>query len=200
MQLKQCFGDSSRFAGGRISIKTQGLTQGNGASPAGWAVISIYILGAHRKKGHGPKFLCLISKSKLHHHLSAILYVDDTDIIHIDLTQEESVNEVHNAIQSSIDSRGNHLIATGRALQPSKCFYSVISFEWKNGEWVYSNNAVKQEFNITVPLPGNTTAPIKHKSVTSREDDGSNDITRRQQLCKYHYDSRKSSNMDIRRL
>jgi hypothetical protein len=34
------FGDSTSFAGGGISIKTQGLTQGNGASPAGWAVIS----------------------------------------------------------------------------------------------------------------------------------------------------------------
>ena len=96
------FGYSSRFAGGGIRIKTQGLTQCNGASPAGWAVISICILGAHRKKGHGVKFLCPISK--LHHHLSAILYVDDTDIIHIDLMQEESVNEVHNAIQSSVDS------------------------------------------------------------------------------------------------
>ena len=90
-------------------------------------MISICILGAHRKKGHGAKFLCPISK--LHHHLSAILYVDDTDIIHIDLTQEESVNEVHNAIQSSVNSWGNLLIATGGALQPSKCFYSVISFE-----------------------------------------------------------------------
>jgi hypothetical protein len=51
------FGDSKSFAGSGISIKTQGLTQGNGALPAGWAVISICILGAHRKKGHGPNFI-----------------------------------------------------------------------------------------------------------------------------------------------
>jgi hypothetical protein len=100
--LRTEFGDSSRFAGGGISIKTQGLTQGNGASPAGWAVISICILGAHQKKGLGAKFVCPISK--LHHHLLAILYVDNTDIIHIDLTQEESINDVHNAIQSSVNS------------------------------------------------------------------------------------------------
>ena len=30
--LRTGFGDSSRFAGGGVSIKTQGLTQGNGAS------------------------------------------------------------------------------------------------------------------------------------------------------------------------
>ena len=64
------FGDSKTFAGGGISIKMQGLCQGNGASPAGWAVISICILNVHGKKGHGAKFICPITKLK--HHLSAI--------------------------------------------------------------------------------------------------------------------------------
>ncbi len=53
--LRTGFGDSKSFAGGGMSIKTQGLTQGNWASPARWAVISICILGAHGKKGHGAK-------------------------------------------------------------------------------------------------------------------------------------------------
>ena len=63
------FGDSKTFAGGGVSIKTQGLCQGNGALPAGWAVISICILNVHGKKGHGAKFMCPITKLK--HHLSA---------------------------------------------------------------------------------------------------------------------------------
>ena len=121
----------------------------------------------HIKKGHGAKFVCPITK--LCHHLTAILYVDDTDILHINLTQDESVDEVHNAIQSSVNSWGNLLIATGGALQPSKCFYSVISFEWSNGEWKYSNNNKKEEFGITVPLPGGKEAPIDHKSVDHAE-------------------------------
>ncbi len=33
--LRTGFGDSKSFAGGGISVKTQGLTQGNGVSPAG---------------------------------------------------------------------------------------------------------------------------------------------------------------------
>ncbi len=61
--------------------------------------------------------------------MSRLLYVDDTDLLHIDLTKDESINEVHSAIQSSINSWGNLLIATGGVLQPSKCFYSIISFE-----------------------------------------------------------------------
>ncbi len=74
--LRLGFGDSTSYAGGGISIKIQELCQGNGASPAGWAVISICILQAQGRKGHGAKFLCPITH--LRQHLSAILYVDNT--------------------------------------------------------------------------------------------------------------------------
>ncbi len=90
--LRTGFGDSTKFAGSGISIKTQGMTQGNGALPAEWAVISICILNAHCKKGHGAKFLCPITR--LTHHLSAILYVNDTNLLHIDLTKDEMVDKV----------------------------------------------------------------------------------------------------------
>jgi hypothetical protein len=125
--LQTGFGDSKSFAGGGISIKSQGLCQGNGAAPAGWAIISICILRAHGKKGHGTKFLCPITK--LQNHLSAILYVDDTDILDIDLTKDERVKDVHHTIQESINSWGNLLIATGRVLQLNKCFYLIILSE-----------------------------------------------------------------------
>ena len=105
--LRTGFGDSKSFAGGGVSIKTQGLTQGNGASPAGWAVISICI---------EAKFICPIMHLK--HHLSAILYVDDTDLLHIDLSKDETVDDVHSEIQASINSWGNLLIAT-RGVLPS---------------------------------------------------------------------------------
>ncbi len=94
--LRMGFSNSTSFAGGDISIKTQGLCQGNGALPAGWAVINICILQAHRRKGHGVKFLCPITKLK--QHLSAILYVNDTDILHINLTKDETIKKVHTAI------------------------------------------------------------------------------------------------------
>ncbi len=139
------------FAGGGISIKTQGLCQGNGALPAGWVVISICILQAHGKKGHGAKFICPITNLK--QHLSAILYVDDMDILHIDLTKNESIYNVHVAIQDSVNSWGNLLIATRGVLQPNKCFNSVISFEWINGKWKYANNSEWDALGITAPLP-----------------------------------------------
>jgi hypothetical protein len=165
--LRMGFGDSTSFAGGGISIKTQGMCQGNGASPARWAVISICILSAHGKKGHGAKFICPVTK--LERHLSAILYVDDMDILHIDLTKDERVDEVHERIQASVNSWGNLLIATGGALQPAKCFYSIISFEWLNGAWRYTSNESKTGLGVSVPLPGGGSAGIGHKSVQHDE-------------------------------
>jgi hypothetical protein len=129
--LQTGFGNSTMFADGEICIKTHGLTQGNSASQAGWAVISIAILNAHGKKGHGAKFICPITK--LSSHLSAILYVDDTDFLHINLEEDESMAKVHKSIQASVKNWGNLLIATGGALQLAKCFYLIISFKWSNG-------------------------------------------------------------------
>ncbi len=54
-------------------------------------------------------------------------------------------------------------------LQPAKCFYSIISFNWTNGVWHYAQNALQGDFGITVPLPGGGTAGISHKPVTHAE-------------------------------
>ena len=143
------------------------MCQGNGAAPSGWAVISICILNAHGKKGHGTKFLCPVTNLKK--HLSAILYVDDTDILHIDLTKNERVDEVHKHIQESVNSWGNLLIATGGALQPTKCFYLIISFEWNKGAWKYASNESNAALGISVPLPGGGSARIGHNSVSHAE-------------------------------
>ena len=101
-------------AGASAEIKTQGLCQGNGAASARWAGISITILHMHKWKGHGARFVCLMSLMK--GQVATILYVDDTDEIHINLEEEESVFEAHNNLQESVLSWGN--------LLPEKCFWS----------------------------------------------------------------------------
>jgi hypothetical protein len=65
----------------------------------------------------------------LQQHFSAILYVDNTDILHMDLTKDKNIDNVHVTIQDSVNSWGNLLITIGGELQPSKCFYSIISFK-----------------------------------------------------------------------
>ncbi len=118
--LGTAFGDSKTFVGSSIKIKMQGLGQGNRASLAGWCVISIVILRAHGAKGHGAQFIASISLVRC--SLSDILYVDDTDLLHINMDAEESIAEVHTAIQRAIENWGRLLIATGGTLNPKSAF------------------------------------------------------------------------------
>ena len=91
------FGDSKKAVGARVNLKTQGFLQGNGVAPAGWAVVSISIIHAHKKEGHGATFLTPVTQLK--HKVAGILYVDDTDIIHLNLDKEETIHEAHTALQ-----------------------------------------------------------------------------------------------------
>ena len=108
--LITAYRDSKNYRGNKISVKFQGLCQGNGAAPAGWAVISITILNAHKKKGHGGKIVCLISQRT--GHLEAILFVDDNDLIRIDTDQDEKSVEANEDLQARVKSWGKLLIAS----------------------------------------------------------------------------------------
>ena len=59
--LRTAYENSKNFAGSTIELNFQGLCQGSGAVPTGWAVISITIICAHKSKGHGGHFVCPVS-------------------------------------------------------------------------------------------------------------------------------------------
>jgi hypothetical protein len=166
--LRTAYGDSKTFAGSSIKIKTQGLGQGNGASPAGWCVISIVILRAHSAKGHGAQFIAPMSLVRC--SLSANFYVDDTDLLHINMDAVESIYDVHIAIQSAIANWGKLLIATGGSLKLEKCFYHLMDFAWtRKGGWQYIAHHKDKGAVVFVPLPDGTMAPISHLAVNDAQ-------------------------------
>ena len=120
--LRTAYGDSEGFAGSTLEVKFQGMCQGNGAAPAAWAVISITIVGAHKRQGHGGFFVCPVSK--ITGTLAAVIFVDDTDLLHIRMEKDETAGEAHAALQESIMSWGQLLIASGGAFKPIKCFFT----------------------------------------------------------------------------
>jgi hypothetical protein len=85
------------------------------------------ILRAHGEKGHGTTFRCPITQCSA--NISAILYVDNTDLLHINFDKDKTAEDAHAAIQCSVNSWGDLLIATGGTLKPEKCFYSILSFK-----------------------------------------------------------------------
>ena len=116
--LRTAYSDSKNCVGSTVKVKFQGLCQGSGSAPAGWTVITVVILRAHKRKGHGATFVCPISRKVS--NLAAILFVDDSDIIHMRMDREESADEAHLAVQQSIDSWGGLLMAAGGAFKPEK--------------------------------------------------------------------------------
>jgi hypothetical protein len=81
--LRTGFGDSKEFASAEGSIKTQGMCQGSSVAPAGWTVDSITMIQAHKQKGHGIHLWCPITNKTI--HLEGTLFVDGTDLNHLDL-------------------------------------------------------------------------------------------------------------------
>ena len=162
--LRTAYLDSKEYVGSTIEVKFQGLCQGNGAAPTGQALISITIINAHKRKVHGGHFICPISRSG--GHLAAILFVDDTDLIHIDMNQDQYVHEEHVAIQESIVNWGRLLISTGGSLKPIKFFYHMISFVWSSDRrWKYESNEEDEEHDIAVPMTDGSLVTIEHVAV-----------------------------------
>ncbi len=163
--LRTAYGDSTDFANCKIEVKYQGLCQGNGTALAGWAVISITVVRAHKRKGHGATFVCPISQLKF--VLAAVLFVDDCDLNHINMVNDESALQTFDHIQASVHSWGRLLIATGGSYKPEKCFYHLLSFQWdRNGKWHYASNHEVAAYEMVVPMLDGSLAPIDHLPVT----------------------------------
>jgi hypothetical protein len=123
--LRTGFGDSTNFKTSTVEVKFQGLCQGNGASPAGWAVISIAIVGAHKRKGYSATLCCSMTNKVT--KLAAVLFVDDCDLLHVAMDCDDGVAETFNKMQSSLLNWGNLIIGLGGSSKPIKCFYSTVS-------------------------------------------------------------------------
>jgi hypothetical protein len=159
--LRTAFGDSKEFAGLTIEVKTQGLDQGNGTSLARWCIISIMILLAHGAKGHGAHFIA--PKSHVRSSLSAILYVDDTDLLHLNMDGDDVIFKTHAALQRTSENWDKLLIAMGGTLKPEKCIFHLIDFQWtRQGGWQYIGHHKDENAAVFVQLPNNLTVPNQH--------------------------------------
>ena len=90
------YGDSTEYVSATGEIETQGMCQGNGAAPAGWTVDSIIMINAHKRKGYGLHLRAPITNKRI--HLVGTLFVDDTNVEHLDLSKSETRDEAHQAL------------------------------------------------------------------------------------------------------
>jgi hypothetical protein len=103
--LRTGYGNSEGYAGGdqndiKDPIRMQGMCQGNGTSPMVWTVTSIPMIAMHKRKGHGAHLTAKMSE--ITGHLVGGLFVDDTDLIHLDMRTIETTMEVHDNLQGLV--------------------------------------------------------------------------------------------------
>ncbi len=129
------YGDSDTSFGGLDIIPMHGIGQGNGSSPAIWAVVSTPILNMLRQTNVGSFLRQPISLKPI--RFSGFSFVDDTDTIQTARDNTEGWQEVVQGLQHSLDMWQVGLHATGGAIIPVKTSWKLTDFKWQGGNWSY---------------------------------------------------------------
>ena len=108
------FGDSKCSYGGHKDIPFQGTCQGNGASPAIWLLISIYLILLMKEEGHVSNIQSPMPGIVL--TLVEFLFVDDTDLVVLGGNTEDEI-EIYSRLQQSINFWNGILRVIGGALK-----------------------------------------------------------------------------------
>ncbi len=142
-------GDSDTFMGSRPgSDPLKGLCQGNRAAPACWLMLSSLMMSAYKKGGHGSVLISPISGIPI--KFLGEIFVDNTDLLTM-LPEIFNTAELLPIAQASLDKWVRLLIATGGALNPSKCYWYMVYYVCRNGQWDYGNTV---QHRLTILLLG----------------------------------------------
>ena len=95
--LRTGFGESTGTYGGTIELPLAGPGQGNVGAPPLFAALSALIVNAYRRMGHGAKLTSSYMNQMF--LIAAVMYVDDTDLLHwapsiTTTTNEELIEQV----------------------------------------------------------------------------------------------------------
>ena len=157
--LQTGFGLSAHSYGGSPDSICMGLTQGSGASPGAWSATSTVIVGAYKRQGYGATLHAGWSGNDV--NLAALLYVDNTDLLHSSATRGLPLSDLVARVQHAINCWANLLQATGGSLKSNKCYWYLLSYKFVNGIAIprHKNELTVQE--VTIPQPTTQPLPIQ---------------------------------------
>ncbi len=129
--LKTGFGESSKSFDSTTASPNSGLGQGSGASPPAFLALSALIVNAYRSMGHGAN----ISSSYVYwvFFLFAVMYIDDTDLLHWPPSDCGSFEELIDHVQTATTDWGNLTQASGGILKPEKCSVYLLNYKFVGG-------------------------------------------------------------------
>ena len=170
--LKTGFGESDEFYGGTEEDPNSGLGQGNGAAPPGFSGLSTLVINAYRRMGHGAKLTSAYTARLF--LLAAVMYVDDTDLLHLAPKQESTDSELIAHAQKGSTDYGLLVNASGGILKGEKCATYICSYKFPNGRAklkeledlpapigeVVRKDGTIAPAHITIPQPDGSVLPI----------------------------------------
>jgi hypothetical protein len=115
------------FPGGDAPF--QGLGQGNGAGPTGWAVVSSPITNMVRAAGYGAIFVSALSCVII--SFICYAFVNDTDLVHTHPGDDHQGSGLIPEMQEAVNHWEGGLRASGGALVPSKSHWYLVDFNRK---------------------------------------------------------------------
>jgi hypothetical protein len=117
--LKTGFEESVNSYGGTSSSPKSGLGQGSGASPPAFLALSSLIVNAYRRMGHGA-WIRSSYLSRLF-FLAAVMYVNDTDLLHWPSSPYTNPEELVAHVQQATMDYTNLAQVSGGILKDAKC-------------------------------------------------------------------------------
>ncbi len=136
-RIRTAFGVSDKKYGDDLKEPLQGLGQGNGCGPAGWAIVSTPIINMMRALGFGATFFTAMSVQLI--TFVCYAFVDDTDVVHTAQDVNTTGQDILIQMQQVIDHWEGGLRATGGAIVPKKSYWYLIDWIWEKGKWKYAS-------------------------------------------------------------
>lgn len=115
--LRTRLGLAKTSYGGSDTNPYMGLIQGSRVAPGAWSEISTVIITAYKTSGHGAVFEAAWSGLVL--VIAALLYVDDTDLLHMSKNLLTTDKDFVCSVKSATSYWAHLLQATDGNLKPS---------------------------------------------------------------------------------
>ena len=134
-KIRTGFGVSTKHYGRFRLPPLQGLGQGNGVAPTGWAVISTVLINMMRTAGFGLQIMTCLSVTLV--SFLCYAFVDDTDLVHTGPSVDTTGLQILQDMQRFVEHWEGGLRATGGALRVDKSCWYLIDFKWQANTWRY---------------------------------------------------------------
>ena len=165
--LRTAFGESSEAFGGTTDNPLYGISQGSGSAPTSYITISTLALETYKQCNFHFTLKSVITGCLL--LLAAILFVDDTDQLHL---SKKCQSEEHfmQHIQAAITFWGMLILATGGYIKQLKSQVDLSLSTFVNGRPKLKTGRELPTFQFIIPQKDRNNVPIPTVSAVKGTD------------------------------